>query len=192
MIFQTEQFFRTNNYVTCVSWFRRSYSLIVSAARRNLSTCLSLHVRPGHRFYHQLCRRINLHRLLHPIAWNVSPQPRQLPHYRRQFHRSVLDDKMTFGVGRQVKELRRIETVPYARVSKYTDGNPRSLITEKNVSGVAGYVENRIAAIAVTDRYLYLFTLSYHIRKSNCKHFSTLMSTLHHRSSLTLTRAPPN
>lgn len=39
------------------------------------------------------------------------------------------------------------------------------------------------------DRYLYLFTLSYHIRKSGRKHFPTLMSTLHHQSSLTQARA---
>lgn len=145
-----EQFFKTDNYVTCVSWFRRSYFLIVSTARRNLSTCLSLHVRPGHRFYYQLCRRVNLHRLLHPIARNVSPQPRQLPHYRRQFHRSVLDDKMTFVFGRQVKELRRIETVPYARVSKYTNGNPRLLITEKCVRE-SPLRKNRIAAYTRAD-----------------------------------------
>ena len=46
----------------------------------------------------------------------------------------------------------------------------------------------RLTPIIVTDQYLYLFTLSYHIRKSDCKHFPTLMSTLHHRSSLTLAR----
>lgn len=49
---------------------------------------------------------------------------------------------------------------------------------------LSSYVRARLLPIVVADRYVYLFTLPYHIRKSDRKHFPTLKSTLHHRSSL--------
>lgn len=186
IFFSLSFFLRSNNYVTCVfDGITASYFPIVGAVRRNPSTCPSRRVRS--------CRLVSTNyvaALIYTVSSNRESKFKWIrPNCRGGTIASQLspatlafwirDDKKSFCGDKPTKIWRRIVSLNTNEIytSIHIDED------EKNIAIVVYLYLMKRRSLSHGSMPEYLFTLSY-IRKSGCKHFPTLMSTLHHRSSL--------